>query len=230
MADLKYITFTQLFWDTIEKHRNHSRYPEIRAKLAWCVERKIENRSFMNNSDYLFTSSNKNLEGIWHSKLSTNPDVVMFYTISNDTLNLAMVGTHHDYPHSGKHLQKAVPFGRKIRSSVASGHVPTPRWERIKWNVPTDLCRNFELEETTMDHLEAIQEELKLEHQDAPIFHRVHGYRLDDANIETFTAWLEDTDRALEAVRQAQTRVRAIERGKEADHAPIVAFVPQFVG
>lgn len=227
MADLKFISITQLFWDTIEKHRGHSRYPEIRAKIAWSVERKIENRSFRSNSDYPFTSNNKNLEGIWHSKLSTNPDVVMFYTIDSETLNLAMVGSHHDYPHQGKHLQKALTFGRKIRTSVEAGHVPTPGWDRIKWNVPSDIAKSFELEETTLDHLVEIQEELKLEHQDAPIFERLHGYRLEDADMDTLTAWLDETDHALEAVRQAQTRVRAIERGRENDRAPIAAFAPK---
>jgi hypothetical protein len=227
MADLKYITITQLFWDTIERHRGHSRYPEIRAKIAWCVERKIENRAFKSNSDYPFTSNNKNLEGIWHSKLSTNPDVVMFYTIDSDTLNLAMIGSHHDYPHQGKHLQKAATLGRKIKSAVDIGHVPSPGWDSIRWNTPADLTRSFELEEATIDHLLDIQDELKLEHHDAPIFERVHGYKLDDADIETFTRWLTETDRALEAVMQAQARVRAIERGREREHAPILAFVPK---
>lgn len=226
MADLKYITMTQLFWDTLEKHRGHSRYHEIRAKMAWCVERKIENRAYRSNSDYPFTSTNKNLEGIWHCKLSTNPDVVMFYTIHGETLNLAMVGSHHDYPHQGKHLQKAETLRRKVKTSIDRGHVPSPGWNRIRWNIPADLARSFELDETTMDHLVAIEEELKLEHHDAPIFFRVHGYKLDDADIDTFTGWLAETDRALEAVDKAQERVRSIERGKERDHAPIATFVP----
>lgn len=228
MADLKFITMTQRFWDTIEQHRGHSRYPEIRAKIAFCVERKIENRSYKSNSDYPFTSNNKNLEGIWHSKLSTNPDVVLFYTIDADTLNLAMVGSHHDYPHQGKHLQKAAALGRKIWTSVEDGHVPTPNWPRIKWNIPSDVSGSFELDETTLDHLVEIQEVLKLEHEDAPIFERVHGYRLEEADMDVITAWFDETDRALEAVRQAQSRIRAIERGRESGRAPIATFVSKF--
>ncbi|MDW9481326.1 hypothetical protein GOB57_22015 [Sinorhizobium meliloti] len=227
MADLKFITMTQLFWDTLEKHRGHSRYPDIRAKIAWCVERKIENRSFRTNSDYPFTSNNKNLEGIWHVKLSVNPDVVMFYTISSDTLNLAMIGSHHDYPHQGKHSQKADAFGRKLKTAVDRGHVASPAWGRIKWNAPSDIANCFELEETTIDHLEAIMDELRQELEDAPIYRRVHGAELEDASLETIDAWLNETDRALQAVEAAQERVRRIERGREAGRSPISAFVPK---
>ncbi|MBY3433568.1 hypothetical protein HFN89_05345 [Rhizobium laguerreae] len=226
MAGLKFITMTQLFWDTLEQHRGHHRYPEMRARVAFCVERKIEDPAFRSGSDYPFAG--KNLDGIWHCKLSVNPDVIMFYTISGDTLNLAMVGSHHDYPHQGKHLQKAVPFARKIWTSLDRGHVPSPEWVRVKWNVPADITRSFELEETTLDHLAQIEEQLKLEMQDAPIFERVHGYKLDDADIEVFTEWLAETDRALEAIDRAQDRVRAIARGKETTSKPIRAFAPKF--
>lgn len=228
MADLKYIAITQLFWDTLEKHRGHSRYPEIRAKIAWCVERKAEDRTFQNNSDAAFlASASKWLVGLWHCKLSTNPDVVMFYTLDGETMNLAMVGSHHDYPHQGKHVHKSESLGKKVRASVDRGHVPSPNWSRIKWNVPADITRSFELEETTLDHLAAIEEELKLENQDGPIFERVHGYRLEDADIDTLTQWLDETDLALAAVDRAIERVRNIVRGKETERAPIAVFAPK---
>lgn len=226
MSGLKFITMTQLFWDTLEQHRGHRRYPEIRARIAFSVERKVDDPSYRSNSDYPFYG--KNLDGIWHCKLSVNPDVIMFYTISSETLNLAMVGSHHDYPHQGKHGQKAVPFARKIWTALDRGHVASPEWDRIKWNVPADITRSFELEETTLDHLAEIEAELKLEMHDAPIFERVHGQKLDDADIEVFTEWLAETDRALEAVDRAQERVRAISRGKENASKPITAFVPKF--
>jgi mRNA-degrading endonuclease YafQ of YafQ-DinJ toxin-antitoxin module len=226
MSGLKFITMTQLFWDTLEQHRGHRRYADMRARIAFSVERKIDDPTYRSNSEYPFYG--KNLEGIWHAKLSVNPDVVMFYTVSSETINLAMVGSHHDYPHQGKNAQKALPLAKKIWTSLERGHVPSPGWSQIKWNVPADITWSFELEETTLDHLEEIENELKLEMQEAPIFERVHGQKLDDADIEVFTEWLAETDRALEAVDRAQERVRAISRGKEATSKPIKAFSPKF--
>lgn len=227
MADLKYITMTQLFWDTLEEHRGHARYPDIRAKIAWTVERKVENRTYRTSSDYPFVATNKHLENIWHAKLSVNPDVVMFYMMSGDTLHLAMIGSHHDYPHQGKHLQKAESLGKKLKASVDRGHVPTPSWDKIKWTVPTDLLSNYELEETSMDHLEAIMDQLRQELVNAPIFARVHGVSIEDQDIEVLEQWFTGVDLALQALEAAQERVRRIERGKELGHAPIASFLPK---
>nr|WP_250807404.1 hypothetical protein [Neorhizobium tomejilense] len=227
MADLKYITMTQLFWDTLEEHRGHARYSDIRAKIAWTVERKVENRTYRTSSDYPFVATNKHLENIWHAKLSVNPDVVMFYMMSGDTLHLAMIGSHHDYPHQGKHLQKAESLGKKLKASVDRGHVPTPSWDKIKWTVPTDLLSNYELEETSMDHLEAIMDQLRQELVNAPIFARVHGVSIEDQDIEVLEQWFTGVDLALQALEAAQERVRRIERGKELGHAPIASFLPK---
>ena len=225
MADLKYITMTQLFWDTLEKHRGHKRYPDFRAKIARCVEMKMSNRSFATNSDDQFAASaSKWLVGIWHCKLSVNPDVIMFYTMKDDTISLAMVGSHHDYPHAGKHFRKAEILGKKIRTWVDKGHVPSPRWDAIRWSVPSDLVGNYELEETTADHLEAIMDDLRQELVDAPIYRRVNGRELEDAEEDVITAWFTDTENALVAVEAAQERVRAIDRSRESERTPIAAF------
>jgi hypothetical protein len=213
MSNLKYLTTTQLFWDTLEKHRGHARYADIRAKIAFCVERKLEDPTFSNSNDQPFLgNASKWLAGIWHAKLAANPDVVLFYTLGGDTMNLAMIGSHHDYPHSGKNLGKSEGLGRKIRSWVERGHVATPEWSRIKWTVPADVLASPELLDTSMDELERVMDELELELGDAPIYERVHGSALIDQSEEVITEWLTTTDAALEAVRQAQTKVRAMLR------------------
>lgn len=228
-ASLKYLTITQLFWDTLEQHRGHSRYAEIRAKIAWCVERKLHNRGHQTNGDAPFVS-NKYLVGIWHCKLSSNPDVVMFYTLDNDTMNLAMIGTHHDYPHQGKHLGKAAPLAKKIGSSIDRGHVPNPKWKSIKWDGPQDIVSNYELDETTLDELEMIMNVLEYELYDSPLYKKVYGRDLLDEDEKTIEDWLAITDQALEAVRRAQTRVRT--QVRDADRMQITEFTskPSKVG
>lgn len=212
MADLKYVTFTQLFWDTLEKHRNHTRYQDMRAKIAYCVQRKRENRQFSNNSDAAFVGSNATLAGIWHCKLSVNPDVVMFYTMDGDTLNLAMVGSHHDYPFQGKASARAPVLAKKVHGSIERGHVPTPMWRNLRWSTPGDILANHELVETTVDELAAIMDVLELELYDAPIYRKTFGAELIDQEESVISEWLTTTDAALEAVRQAQTTVRVIQR------------------
>jgi mRNA-degrading endonuclease YafQ of YafQ-DinJ toxin-antitoxin module len=212
MADLKFVTFTQLFWDTLEKHRNHSRYQDMRAKIAFCVQRKRENRHFSNNNDTAFVTTNSNLAGIWHCKLSVNPDVVMFYTMAGDTLNLAMIGSHHDYPFQGKALGRAPVLARKVHGAIERGHVPSPMWRNIRWSTPDDVVNSHELEETTLDELSAIMDVLEMELHDAPIYRRVYGTDLIEQDEATITAWLSQADAALEAVRQAQSSLRAFQR------------------
>jgi mRNA-degrading endonuclease YafQ of YafQ-DinJ toxin-antitoxin module len=225
MSDLKYVTMTQLFWDTLEQHRGHVRYQDIRAKIAWTVERKVENRTHRTNSDYSFVS-NKYLEDIWHAKLSVNPDVVLFYVMSQDTLSLAMIGSHHDYPHGGKHLHKAESLGRRLRASVERGHVASPSWNRIRWTLPLDLIGNPELEEASMDQLESIMDRLRNELVDGPIFRQVHGTALEDQDIAVIEDWFTGVDHALQAVEAAQERVRRLSKGREADRSPISLIVP----
>jgi len=227
MSGIKYITITQLFWDTLEAHRGHPRYPDFRNKIARTVARKVEDRNFNNSNDTMFlASANRWLAGIWHAKLSVNPDIVMFYTVDSDTINLAMIGSHHDYPHqAGKHKSKAEALGGRIRNSIEKGHVVTPSWSRLKWSTPADLMQNPELEELSLDHLVEIEEVLKLELEHAPLFEKLHGHRLDDADVGTFTRWLEETDRALEAVDQAQTAVRSLRREKDRPNTEVVPFL-----
>ncbi|MBY3433061.1 hypothetical protein HFN89_02560 [Rhizobium laguerreae] len=215
MAELKFVTFTQLFWDTLEKHRNHTRYQDMRAKIAYCVQRKRENRQFSNNSDAAFVGSNTTLAGIWHCKLSLNPDVVMFYTLGRDTLNLAMVGSHHDYPYQGKASARAPVLAKKVHGAIERGHVPSPVWPTIRWSTPDDILANHELVETTLDELAAIMDVLELELYDAPIYRQIFGAELIDQDETAISEWLTKTDAALEVIRQAQATVRALQRSPD---------------
>jgi mRNA-degrading endonuclease YafQ of YafQ-DinJ toxin-antitoxin module len=215
MAELKFVTFTQLFWDTLEKHRSHTRYQDMRAKIAYCVQRKRENRQFSNNSDAVFVGSNATLAGIWHCKLSVNPDVVMFYTMDGDTLNLAMVGSHHDYPFQGKASARAPVLAKKVHGAIDRGHVPSPMWRTIRWSTPDDVLANHELEETTLDELSAIMDLLELELYDAPIYRDTFGVELIDQDETVISEWLTKTDAALEAIRRAQTAVRVLQRSPD---------------
>lgn len=212
MAELKYVTFTQLFWDTLEKHRNHVRYQDMRAKIAFCVQRKRENPVFSNNSDSPFVGNNATLSGIWHCKLSVNPDVVMFYTMGGDTLNLAMIGSHHDYPFQGKALARASTLAKKVHGSIERGHVPSPAWTNIRWSTPDDILNNHELEETSLDELASIMDTLELELYDAPLFKQAFGAELIDQDEAVITEWLTKTDAALDVIRQAQTAVRSMQK------------------
>ena len=225
MENLKFVVTTKEFWDSLAEHRNHSRYPEIRGRIDWFLKQKASNRMMQIGGDSQF-SSNAHLMGIGHCKLSTNPDVVMFYTTSGDTINLAMVGSHHDYPHQGKHLQKAEPLGRKIRDSVSRGHVASPEWRKIKWKTPDDILAHRELAETTLDELAVIAEILRSELDDGAIYRETTGKDLLDAeDVNVVEEWLGKTEMALLAVEQAQRSVRE-NRKANSPRTAIAAVMP----
>ncbi|MNV91533.1 hypothetical protein D3C71_1860360 [compost metagenome] len=85
-------------------------------------------------------------------------------------------------------------------------------WRNLRWTTPRDVLCNHELEETTIDELAAIMDALELELYDAPIYRKVFGVELINQEESVISEWLTTTDAALEAVRQAQAAVRAIQR------------------
>lgn len=211
MQGITHLTITQLFWDTLEEYRGHKRYPEIRGKIARCVEQRARDRNALINGDGRFVDV---LVGIWHCKLSTNPDVVMFYTLEGSTMNLAMVGTHHDYPHQGKNGGKAAGLLKKIENAIGRGHVGRPGWQRLKWKTPEEIIKHPDLHQTSMDELEHVMCLLEAELDDAPIYRSLYDRDLIDEEEETVFEWLATVDKALEVVRQAQAAVRAEHRSQ----------------
>lgn len=212
MEMIERVATTRLFWDTLGEHRTHARYPDLRAKIGFVVARKADDRNYQSNADAPFVTSIY-LAGMWHAKLSANPDIVLFYRLHGDTLWLSMIGSHHDYPHAGKHLQKGKTLAQKIDNAITDGHVSGPCWPSVKWTYPDDLLGRPDLPECAPETLDSVIQSLEDELRDAPIFQRLHGRSLMDESMWTIEDWLSRVDLALEAVTDA--RVEAASRLRE---------------
>jgi len=92
------VRWSGLFWRTLEPHRNKEYYRALRERLLEFVWRKTGDNGPACGRDAPFGPTNRPLRGIWHFAIQRTPDIVVFYTIDGGTLNLALWGSHHDYP------------------------------------------------------------------------------------------------------------------------------------
>ncbi|NTF16864.1 hypothetical protein G6L37_00295 [Agrobacterium rubi] len=225
MSNLKYFVTTDLYWKTLEQYAGHANFPMLRRKIKECVHRKLHDPTFKNSRDKTFDVDNR-LSGIWHCKLSEEIDAVLFYRMHGDTLYLAMVGSHHDYPADGKNSGKAAPLAEKVRNAVAAGHVDHPSRHGVKWNRPRDLIGNAMLDETDVRELTAIWEELRRENDDGALFQRLNGIDIMDASEDAFDAWMKEI---LVAQIELERAIRRIEIGSisRRDRREISALAPE---
>jgi len=205
MSGIKRVVFTELFWATLEPLRTHPRYLSIRNQIDEMLYRRSLGPSRMNGRDKPFSATG-DLAGIWHWPCSRNPDVVLFYTVDGDTVTLAMMGSHHDYAHSGKNRSASGRTARRIHSAVATGHVATPNWKSLYWKVPADVVNHPYLHEMSKDAAVGILEALDRELDNAAIYRRETGREILDEPEEVFDAWLEAVSRARAAVVEAMQR------------------------
>jgi hypothetical protein len=122
---------------------------------------------------------------------------VVFYTIDGGTLNLALWGSHHDYPYNGKNLSAAQRTSRRVRNAVSSEDVQSPRWDNpLRWRSPDDLLRHPDLAEASPQALDAAIAELEDEMRTGGRYLALHGVPVEETTDAVFDRYLADIDRA----------------------------------
>jgi mRNA-degrading endonuclease YafQ of YafQ-DinJ toxin-antitoxin module len=192
MSHITKVVFTDLFWETLSEHRKHSRYRDFRNSIAMCIRYKSQNRSFTSASDKPF-NADPTLKGIWHCKLSRNPDVIMFYRMSENTMYLSMIGDHHDYGYNNKGTNAGQVMANRIEQAIARGHVATPDWETIKWSTPMELLENPELAELSLAALSRVHTAVQMEAESFELLLRVEGKERSQLP-EVYSPWFEALD------------------------------------
>jgi mRNA-degrading endonuclease YafQ of YafQ-DinJ toxin-antitoxin module len=197
MQTINKVVTTSLYWKTLGELRGTPRYEKIRSEIRELVQKKAESRMPVNARDKVFNDRRlATLSGIWHCSISRNPDVVLFYEMNGDTLTLGMLGKHDDFPSGGQNFARANGVGSRIRNSIEQGHVPTPQWESVRWSRPSDLLNNAEVHELSVAALQQLSETLYIEAQDAPLFARLHGHDILEADEGAIEAWLTEVEAA----------------------------------
>lgn len=211
MSNIKNYIATERFWETLEALRDSPDFGVIRRKIDEVLVRKAENAIFRSDRDKPFDADPR-LKGIWHCKLTSESDAVLFYAIKGDAVVLGFVGSHKDYPFHGANEARVPALVQRMKRALESRHVDTPAWNGLHWTVPDDLTHNRRLFELGIDELKSIHDRLVIERTDAPIYEAVHGLPLVEAPSEQdFDAWMASIDKALAAVRAA---VRQVEVGR----------------
>lgn len=203
MAGITSVCMTGLFWETLSAHRGQEHYGHLRRSMDDLIVHKARNSiGAVNARDKYFSVSS--LKGTWHCALSRNPDVVLFYSITGTTLNMAMLGTHHDYPSDGKNFSAAGRTASRIAHAVAAGHRASPGWKSVRWKRPSDLIENRDLTEASSQALDAIIEDLREEADTAPAYRRLMGRDLMSGSYEELEAWMDEVDAAARHVTAAR--------------------------
>lgn len=194
-SGIGYVVTTDLFWNTLEPLRRHANYFALRDKIETVVRQKARSRHFRTDRDKPFT--NEVLRGIWHTRLSEELDIVLFYMVNADIITLAMVGSHRDY----ERKSKAEQLGERVRRSVAKGHVPSPRWTALRWENPADLVGHRDLKELDAELIAHLRAELREEAFEPRRFKSLTGLKYDEPKNFRFLCdyWsaIEDADTAL---------------------------------
>lgn len=223
MSGIKYVLTTDLFWKTLSDYRRHANYQMIRDKIDETIFKKISDRHHRTSRDKPFDSDG-NLHGIWHTRLSQEFDVVLFYTVKGDDLTLAMMGNHGDYPNGGKNKAKSGPLADRIWRAVDGGHNRSPKWDSLRWAHPSDLVGHPDLHEMDPRAIDFVRQDLRDEAASFTKFKRLTG--LDPESKEGLPRaceYLDAIDVADAALTAASIKAK-LSFDKHLDKAPAHLF------
>lgn len=198
MANITKVIFTDLFWETLSEHRKHARYVDFRRAITACILHKAADRTFSSNNDKAFIG-NPVMRGLWHCKISRNPDVVMFYRLEGETMLCGMIGSHHDYGFNGKNQMAGHLLVERIAQAAHRGHQEIPGWTGIKWKKPDDLINYAELEECSDAELDRLTCEIAQETASLAKLDALHGC-VDEIPEETWSKWFDDLQSAHDKI------------------------------
>lgn len=209
MAGVSGVRTHALFWKTLEDHRDRPHYNLLRTKIRQLILAKLESTNPLSGSDKQFVNKTS-LNGIWHFTASRTPDVVIFYTIDENKLNLAMVGSHHDYPFNDTNRNAGERTGRRIRNTLYSGVVESPQWDDLRWVDPEDLLLHPDLPELSAESLDTLLLDVHQELKDGARYMARHGRALDDP-----ATGMPELERYVEALEKARDLILEIRRAHE---------------
>lgn len=198
------VRYCDLFWRTLEPHRNESHYPGLRSKLLTFLRRKEQSLDPVSGRDNRFGATNRLLNGLWHFAIIRNPDVVIFYTVDAGVLSLAMVGSHHDYPSDGKNMTAAARTAGRVRNTVAGPDVPVPGWPSLRWSDPRDILRSPDLPELGAQALDDLLWEVIAEMESGTRYEEANGRSVLDVGEAEFERYLSDLADARDLVMQVR--------------------------
>lgn len=202
---IKRVNFSALFWETLLPLRPHARYHSFRGQIEELLRQWATGEHRASARDKVFNSETA-LGGIWHFHLSRQPDVVLFYVVSGDTLTLAMMGDHSDYCFSGSGRNASLRTAARIKKASTEGHEPSPQWKSLAWKRPSDLSGDPYLHEASFQALGTVLEALQAELEEPFLYSRLHGQSIYDAPEAAFSAWIDETEDARRAVLSAMER------------------------
>ena len=218
MNGVRGVRFGDLFWKTLEPHRGQGYYLGLREKLTWFARRKEESTSPVSGRDNYFGKI-KDLAGIWHFAALRTPDVVIFYTLDEGCLNLAMIGSHADYPFNGKNLGASKRTAARVNGAVARDPVPTPDWEGLRWEDPSELLGHPDLPELSVPGLDKVIGDLTTEMDDGNRYVARFGVEIERQSEAEFDRYVNALSDALDLTRGIRARKLGIR--SRTSHVPV---------
>ena len=193
---MKNIKIYQEFWDALEEHRNSSYYNSLREKMNIFLKRKQVENGPASGRDKPFGSKMNELKGVWHFAISRNPDIVIFYTMDNENINVLMLGNHHDYPSDGKNHSARSRIGKRIMTTLEKNNFGSPEWKKFSWDTLEDIIGNIEIPELSKYSMDEVLREIAMEFKTGEKFFKENGCDLLDCDENVFNDYLENLEKA----------------------------------
>ena len=182
-----------------------SKRGRIRPKLADFLSKKIQTGDPVSGLDRRMSGSD--FKNVWHFHLSRNPDVVLFYEQDAESVNLLMLGSHHDYNHGKGNRLRQEQTVERLENARAAGTVDRPGWRKPNWKTFEDVLSDPDIEGVDSEELEALIAEIDDEMANGERFMAAHGHR-PDIDEETLDRFIADGDAAIRrAERAARNRM-----------------------
>lgn len=185
---------TELFWDTLEPYRKTQHYEMLRKQIADLVVLKKEGKKTSHRDKVFNKKSGGDLVGIWHTALSRNPDVVLFYTIDDTTMKLAMLGNHSDYSSDGRNFNTSTRTAQRIRNALQKSNAGKSNVKRVYLKNISFLLNSTELYEMPRRSLETLMFEIEEEMDNAEMLQQRYKLPIEDIPEEVFYKYIDDLD------------------------------------
>ena len=189
---------TDLFWATLQEHRDSPRYRSLRFRLLQFMRAKENSTAPFSGGDRPFTNSA--LKDIWHLRLRTSPEVTLFYVRNGPETVMAMIGSHADYGFKGANSRAEARTATRVNNAVAGPGSPTPGWETLRWADPLDILNGPDVPEMSRGAMDSLVGEIEAEEATGARFERLQGIPLIEASEGDFFRYMDDLAKAREFV------------------------------
>lgn len=192
------VNTADLYWDTLEPHRQAPYYRLLRFKLLHFIASKVKNPNESLSGDKGF--QNPILKGIRHYKLMTKPEITLFYTQKDSNITLCMLGNHTDYSFKGSALKAEGRTAIRVNNASDRPAQMSPQWNNLKWADPLELLYHPDVPELSGAALLELLEEVNQEAESGEKFERKWSISLLDTNEQTFERYIQDLMKAQQMI------------------------------